>query len=129
MLPEDHWMIATKFMFKSHLYTFAGKLFKQEAGGPIGLRGTCAIARLVMQMWDHKWLSRMTKLNVIVALAMRYMDDGRAFLAPLKAGWRWVEVDLKYCKRWELEDVDVSPTERTRKVLHGTMSDIEDHGD
>ena len=32
-------MIATKFMFQSHIYNFAGKLYNQSSGGPIGLRG------------------------------------------------------------------------------------------
>ena len=40
--------ICTEEMFKNHLYTFGGKIFKQKKGGPIGLRGTCAIARLTM---------------------------------------------------------------------------------
>ena len=87
-------------MSQSHIYTFSGKLYKQKAGGPIGLRGTCAIARLVMQMWDSKWLERMARLKVVIELAMRYMDDGRAFLAAIKAGWRWSDGDLRYCKRW-----------------------------
>ena len=56
---------------------------------------------------------------------MRYMDDGRAFLAAIKAGWRWSDGDLRYCKRWEIEDENLSPTERTRRVLHGTMMDLE----
>ena len=30
-----------------------------------------------------------------------------------------------YCKRWELEDMALSPTERTRKALHGTMNGLE----
>ena len=93
-------MISTEFMFSSHLYTFAGKTFRQEYGGPIGLRGTCAIARLVMQMWDLKWMNRMNKLKVVIWLAMRYMDDGRSFLAPSRPGWRWHEEDLVFCKRW-----------------------------
>ena len=40
--------ICTEEMFKNHLYTFGGKIFKQKKGGQIGLRGTCAIARLTM---------------------------------------------------------------------------------
>ena len=32
---------------------------------------------------------------------------------------------LRYCKKWELEDKELSPTEITRRVLHATMDDIE----
>ena len=40
--------MAARGMFKHHFYKFAGKTYHQSQGGPIGLRGTCAIARLVM---------------------------------------------------------------------------------
>ena len=91
--------IAVEFMFRSHIYTFAGKLYRQRAGGPIGLRGTCAVARLVMQLWDKKWMDRLASLEIIIEIAMRYMDDGRCFLFPIKAGWRWMNGELKHCKR------------------------------
>ena len=117
--------IATQFMFKSHVYTFAGKFYKQQSGGSIGLRGTCAIARLIMQMWDHKWLEVMDRVGVQLELAMRDMDDGRVFLFPLKAGWRWREGELLFCKRWELEDSHLTPTERTRRVIHESMMGVE----
>ena len=45
--------IATQVLFKSHLYTFGGEDFRQVVGGPIGLRATCAIARLVVVMEVH----------------------------------------------------------------------------
>ena len=48
-------MIATEVLFTTHLYTFGGEAFKQLSGGPIGLRATCAIARLVMCIWDTLW--------------------------------------------------------------------------
>ena len=38
--------------FSHHYYTFGGKIYHQEEGGPIGLRGTCAIARLAMQIFE-----------------------------------------------------------------------------
>ena len=83
------------------------------------------MARLVMQMWDSKWLERLAELRIMIELAMRYMDDGRAFLYAIKAGWRWVDGDLKFCRRWEIEDQDLTPTERTMNILHGTMMGLE----
>ena len=64
-----------------------GKIFKQQKGGPIGLRGTCALARLCMQIFDVKWEGILEKLRIPVELITQYMDEGRAFLAPLKPGW------------------------------------------
>ena len=42
-------------MFKKHFYSFGGKKYNQKGGGPIGLRGTCAVARIIMQLYDRKW--------------------------------------------------------------------------
>ena len=49
-------------------------------------------------------MARFDRLKVVVELAMRYMDDGRTLLHPFKAGWRWADGELVYCKRWEIED-------------------------
>ena len=54
------------------------------------------------------------------------MDDARTFLPPFKAGWRWSEGAIRYCKKWESEDKDKSGLERTREILAGTMGGIED---
>ena len=51
-------------MFKTHVYTFVGNTYKQTSGGPIGLRSTCVVARLVMKVWDDKWLARLSELRV-----------------------------------------------------------------
>ena len=46
--------IMVDVLFSTHLYTFGGETFLQKDGGPIGLRGTCAIARVIMCLWDDK---------------------------------------------------------------------------
>ena len=66
------------------------KKFQQKEGGPIGLRGTCTIARLAMQVFDRKWGELVSNAGLKSDLYVRYMDDGRLFLHPLKHGWRWV---------------------------------------
>ena len=42
--------IAVITLFRTHTYSFGGRYYLQKAGGPIGLRSTCCIARLVM-LW------------------------------------------------------------------------------
>ena len=42
--------IAVLVLLRTHVYEFGGKFFLQKKGGPIGLRSTCAIARIVM-LW------------------------------------------------------------------------------
>ena len=41
--------LVVEILFSTHLYTFGGEVFLQKDGGPIGLRGTCAIAMNIMQ--------------------------------------------------------------------------------
>ena len=118
--------VATEAMFQKHYYSFGGKTFHQQGGGPIGLRGTCAVARLIMQIFDRKWEELLGSLNVRTHGVIRYMDDARTFLPPFKAGWRWSEGAIRYCKKWESEDRDKSGLERTREILAGTMGGIED---
>ena len=40
--------------FRTHMYTFGGKMYRQLKGGPIGPRCTCALARCVMNVFDRK---------------------------------------------------------------------------
>ena len=56
--------LATKAMFCNHFYKFGGVMYHQQQGDPIGLRGTCAVARLVMQLFDGKWGTRLDNLNI-----------------------------------------------------------------
>ena len=116
--------ITTEVMFKHHLYTFGGKTHRQKEGGPIGLRGTCAIARLTMCAWDRRWRNRMEELGVKILLYSRYMDDGRAHLPPFKSGWRWEEGEIRYKEAWRKEDADLSGEEITRRIVHESMQGV-----
>jgi hypothetical protein len=71
-------------MMGTHVYTFDGKLF--WAGGPIGLRSTCVVARITMSEWDARWWRIMEDNNVELKGKSRYMDDIHNFLYALKAG-------------------------------------------
>ena len=51
--------IATEAMFRNHFLEFGGEKFQQSEGGPTGLRGTCSIARLTMQVFDRKWTKKL----------------------------------------------------------------------
>ena len=78
--------IATEAMFRNHFYEFGGQRFQQQEGGPIGLRGTCSVARLTMQIFDRKWSNILEDQGVDIKLYSRYMDDGRILLHPIKRG-------------------------------------------
>ena len=79
-------------MFNNHYYKYGGTTYNQVQVGPIGLRGTCAIAKLAMQLFDSKWRTVLEELGIKVWLMVRYVDDMRVALPPVKRGWRWYEV-------------------------------------
>ena len=64
-------------LFKTHTYSFSQKYFLQMKGGPIGLRSTCCVARLVMLWWDQKFLEAVENANLRIIDCARYMDDVR----------------------------------------------------
>ena len=131
---EKKMMIATIIqivvlvMMSTHVYSFDGKIFLQQEGGPIGLRSTCAVARVVMNEWDMAWLERMESNNIVIRKGERYMDDLRVFLRAIKPGWRWLEGGLYHCETWRMEDCSDgrSKCRRTGNVLLASMNDIMD---
>ena len=105
---EERLVIATMvqigiiIMMNTHLYTFNTKIFLQQEGGPIGLRATCAVARVTMNAWDVKWKTMLYTNNIRLDSGSRYMDDIRAFLDTIREGWRWWEGSLAYCEAWRM---------------------------
>ena len=108
------------------MYKFEDKLFLQKAGGPIGLRSTCAVARVVMNTWDVKWKEKLDQNNITIKKGDRYMDDLRAFLSSIREGWRWHEGRLCYCEVWREEDAEagLSVARRTGNILLSSMNEI-----
>ena len=49
--------IAVEAVFNTHVYQFGGHYYHQTDGGPIGLRATGALARVVMADWDQQLLT------------------------------------------------------------------------
>lgn len=109
----------------SHVYEFAGNFYLQLSGGPIGLRATCAVARVVMNYWDRKWRDMMNKNNINRDLEDRYMDDIRIVLMAINHGWRWKYGGLHYCETWKQEDILACKTSEdvTSDAIIDSMND------
>ena len=121
--------LATEAMFKNHYYGFNRKQFRQREGGPIGLRGTCSIARMTMQVLDTRWEDLVRSGGVTLDLYMRYMDDGRKLLQPIRRGWRWMGNQLVFRLRWEQEDRSRTPLDMTvglvKETINGTFDFVD----
>ena len=116
--------ISVLTMFHSHIYTFDNNFYLQKQGGPIGLRATCAVARLTMIEWDREWTKLLTTLGLSFEEAARYMDDLRVYLYGIKQGWRWYDGELCWTEEWEQEDrvSGRSDLERTCDILKTSMN-------
>ena len=78
-------------MMSSTCYSFGGSIFLQKSGAGIGLRGSAAQAKVTMAMWDRRWASVMSSWSIIAQIFIRYIDDMRILLHPIKRGWKWSE--------------------------------------
>ena len=63
-------------IMSNHFYQFDGQVVTQETGGPIGLKISGVLARLVMLWWDGKFLGKLKNLGVCLEFYLRYVDDG-----------------------------------------------------
>ena len=113
-------------LFKTHTYSFSNKYFLQMKGGPIGLRSTCCVARLVMLWWDERFLEAVEKAGIKVIDGARYMDDVRVWLRAVRLGWRWIAGQLTYRKAWRLEEEEQGMTHlaKTTEIMENIMNSI-----
>ena len=56
--------ICIKFLFTHSLFRFANKVYLSEDGGPIGLRVTMCVARIVMGEWGEKMRDILDKAKI-----------------------------------------------------------------
>ena len=118
--------LAVEVLFCSHVYSFKGSDYKQSDGGPIGLRATCAIARVCMARHSVMWQERITINNIKVAESGFYVDDGRVFMYQVRPGWMWVEGGLWFCKEWEKEDALLTNIEVSKRAIGLSMDGMEE---
>ena len=116
--------LAVEIVFSKHVYSFGDHCYKQKEGRPLGLRSTCALARVLMGRWDIKWKERMRDSNLEVEDDVRFVDDARIFTYSLRAGRRWDQGGLWFNKEWEQEDQLLSPTERTKQAIFLSMQGL-----
>ena len=83
--------IAVLRVFQNHVYSFNGQVYLQLAGGPIGLRLTSMVARVVMDTWASMFLVRLDDAGFILWAMVKYVDDINIVCDTIEPGWRWVD--------------------------------------
>ena len=97
--------VTTREIFKHHLYMFAGNPIRQSKGGPIGLRLTSLVARIIMDQWMVGFLVAVTNAGLEVHAVIKYVDDVNLVLTMLQLGTRWVNGQFITKDKWIAEDV------------------------
>ena len=94
--------VAVRTTFRNHIYMYGNKLYRQLKGGPIGLRLTGVVARLVMDQWAKLFLSTLANNNIMVYLFRKYVDDVNLALSLARPGLRWErDMDGTYKLKWD----------------------------
>ena len=83
--------ICTLVLMESTFYTFGGRIWKQAAGAGIGLRASACLAKLLMGILDKRWAQVQDSWGILCQILVRYIDDIRIYMFPIKEGWSWTQ--------------------------------------
>ena len=81
--------VATLQIFKHHVYSFGGVPRRQARGGPIGLRFTSLVARILMDQWVTGFLVAVTDAGLEIHACIKYVDNVNLVVSRLPLGTRW----------------------------------------
>ena len=62
-------------------------------------------------------MDQLTEVNIQTEDDRRYVDDTRAFMYPVRPGWRWMRGSLWWRADWEMEDLMLSDVEITKMAF------------
>ena len=99
--PEKRLLVAKAIkyaiitIFHNHVYQFGGKRFRQTLGGPIGLRLTSLVARVVMDRWALSFLGKIDRAGVKVWAMVKYVDDINIVINVLDNNLVWDGDELR----------------------------------
>ena len=86
--------IAVRTVFEHHTYSFGGIRYRQVLGGPIGLRLTSLVARIVMDSWAAGFLSKLDINGFKVWAFIKYVDDVNIVISMMDKDVEWVGDEL-----------------------------------
>ena len=116
--------ILVETVMRNHCYQFDGKLFMQQTGGPIGLKLTGVLARLVMLRFDKMYLEKLEKFEIKLALYKRYIDDINMSLPCLPSGIRFRGNKLTWVPDLVEEDSNIANDVRTASIMKAIANTV-----
>ena len=123
--------VLIKKVMGNHAYSFNGINKLQLEGGPIGLKLSGAIAKIVMLSWSRRFMATTSAAlssftNFDLYLLLFYVDDTMAATEELEPGCRYVKEErrVKVVEEEIEADRQVAGDLRTAKVLADIANDI-----
>ena len=108
-----------KVTFKTHFYEWEGCLYRQKQGGPIGLRATGPVSRVLMDQWvremkimaertmDLKEINPVMYEGIEFHLLRKYVDDCVTATNTLRRGTKWCPHQKAFLWTQEQADKDI----------------------
>ena len=125
--------ISIKTLFSGFTYTFAGKLFLQLDGAPIGTRIACACALLMMEwLWEEvakKVRESDKSLGVKIWEWANFVDDARTWVNTLRKGVYFDGIKFVYSVEQEESDRELTREEVTFREFGKCLNSISEYLD
>ena len=116
--------IGMSVVMNNHMYTFDGRIHRQESGGSIDLELTRNIAQVFMIWWDCTLKSRLAESGILVRLMKRYVDDVNLAEQEIPLGARY-EDGRFVIKQEEIEDdMLIQGDRRTMEIVRDIGNSI-----
>jgi hypothetical protein len=116
--------------FKHHYYSFdQGEVRLQQEGGPIGLKISGSVGKVVMLAWVREYKARMVEATSTLPgmeqyIHQLYVDDNNSVMEELPPGTRLVEGRFQLVGELVEEDRQVPGDKRTGKLANTPSSRI-----
>ena len=109
---------------ENHVYVFYKEVHKQIDGGPIGLRVTGSIAKIVMIWFDKKLLVSLKVLKIQVLMYKRYVDDANLVLRALTKGLQFDGTKLVLDPINQSDPPDVQTARVITQIADSILPDV-----
>jgi hypothetical protein len=98
--------IGLRSVWGNFVYSFGGKYYLQQDGGPIGARVTMAASRIVMYDWSCHYRVILENICLWAPILRGYVDDNRQYNTRMYPGLRFDDTRKEFTMRPELVKAD-----------------------